>query len=108
MTSKISLSEFGCLNNLETILQKKLLTNLTGKSPADMRKDLRGSSKKIHFIYEVVDYLRGSYNDDGIRKWFQRERSQLGGKSPLQYLGSGWNPDEEYAKIVLELAKSSI
>jgi hypothetical protein len=108
MPSNGELSELDCLNDLEIVLQEELLTDLTGKSPADIQKDLLGRSKEIYFLYEIVDCLRGSYNDEGIRRWFQRERSQLGGKSPLQYLGSGWSPDEEDAKRILELARSSI
>lgn len=108
MTPTRGLSELDCLNDLETVLQEELITDLTSKSPADMRNDLQDCSKEIYFLYEMVDYLKGSYNDEGIRRWFQRERSQLGGKSPLQYLGSGWNPDEENAKRVLELARYSI
>ncbi len=100
--------ELDCLNDLETILQTELLARLAGKSPADLQKDLPGASKKINFLYEIVEHLRGSYNAEGIRRWFQRERRRLEGKSPLQYLGSEWNPDEEKAKRVLELASSSI
>ncbi|MBI4738292.1 hypothetical protein HY772_01805 [Candidatus Woesearchaeota archaeon] len=106
MSSKRDLSELDCLNDLEIILQEELLIDLTGKSPADLRKDLLEESKKIYFLYEIVNYLRGSYNDEGVRRWFQRERSQLEGKSPLRYLYSGWDPDDEEAKHVLELAKS--
>lgn len=107
MTSK-NLSEPDYLNELEIVLQEGLLTALVGKSLADIQKDLQRRSNEIHFLYEIVDSLRGSYNDEGIRRWFQRERSQLEGKSPLQYLGPGWNPNDKEAKYVLELAKSSI
>lgn len=83
--------------NLENILQEKIFTELLGESP---------TIEKIHFIYEAVDALRGSYNDEGIRRWFYRERKQLEGKNPLEYLGQAWKPEEEYAKEVLKLAKS--
>ena len=102
MKSKTDLSY---LKDLEIILQEELLFDLTGKSLTDMTNHSQRYSKEIHFLYEVVDCLRGSYNDEGIRRWFQRGRSQLEGKSPLEYLGSDWNPDEEEARHVLELAK---
>lgn len=100
--------ELACLNDLETTLQKELLADLTGKSSADLQKDLPGASKKIYFLYGIVEHLRGLYNNEGIRRWFQRERSQLEGKSPLHYLGLEWNPDEEKAKHILELARYSV
>ncbi len=83
--------------NLENILQDKIFTELVGESPP---------SERIHFIYKVVDALRGAYNDEGIRRWFYRERAQLENNSPSRYLGSEWNPEDENAKKVLELAKS--
>ncbi len=83
--------------NLENILREKIFTELLGESP---------TTERIHFIYEVVDALRGAYDDDGIRRWFYRKRKQLKGNNPLEYLGQAWNPEEEYAKEVLELAKS--
>lgn len=108
MFSQGAPSELDCLNDLETVLQKELLARLTGKSPADLQKDLPGAAEKIDFLYKIVDSLRGSYNAEGIRRWFQRERSRLEGKSPLQYLGLEWNPDEDKAKRILELAEYSI
>lgn len=108
MLPKEAPPELDCLNDLETILQTELLARLTGKSSADLQKDLPGASKKISFLYEIVDSLRSSYNAEGIRRWFQREQRRLEGKSPLQYLGFEWNPDEDKAKRILELAKHSI
>jgi len=82
--------------DLEKILQEKF-TELVGKAP---------TYEHIHFIYEVVDALRGAYSDEGIRRWFYRERAQLENNNPSQYLGPAWNPDDQNAKQVLELAKS--
>lgn len=106
-TTERNLSGPDCLNDLEIVLQEELLIGLTGKKLVDLRKDLQ-EEPKIYFLYKMVDYLRGSYNNEGIKQWFKRERSLLEGKTPLQYLGSTWNPDQEEAKCVLELAKSSI
>lgn len=94
MTKNISEEE---KKNLENILQEKIFTELVGESP---------TSERIHFIYEVVDALRGAYNHEGIRRWFYRERVQLENNSPSQYLGSAWNPEDEKAKKVLELSRS--
>lgn len=83
--------------NLETILGEKLSTDLLGEKPAP---------DQINFIYEIVESLRGAYNDDGIKEWFYRERKQLEGKNPLKYLGRDWNPEDKYAQKVLELTRS--
>ena len=94
MTKKISNQE---VQDLEATLQEKLYSELLGEN---------ATLDQIDFIYEIVDSLRGAYNDEGIRRWFYREREQLEGKSPLEYLGQTWNPQEEYATRVLELARS--
>ena len=83
--------------SLENILQEKLFTDLMGESP---------TYERTHFIYEIVDTLRGAYDDEGIRRWFYRERTQLEDKGPLEYLGKAWKPQDESAEKVLELAKS--
>src|SRR3989344_7157773 len=94
MTKNISEKE---KKNLENILKEKIFTDLVGESP---------TSERLHFIYDIVDVLRGAYDDEGIRRWFYRGRTELGGKNPSEYLGQTWKPDDEYAKKVLELAKS--
>ena len=83
--------------DLERVLQERLYFNLLGEN---------STLDQIHLIYEIVDTLRGAYNDDGIRKWFDRERPELEGKNPTDYLGSTWNPEAYNARKVLELAKS--
>lgn len=85
------------IRELETILQEDLFTHLVGENP---------STERISFLYQIVDVLKGAYNNEGIRNWFYRERSELERKNPLQYLGNDWSSDSEPAKKVLELAKS--
>jgi hypothetical protein len=52
----------------------------------------------------VVSDLAGSYNDFGMRRWFERPRTQLGGKSPRALLGARWAPDDKAALQVRALA----
>ena len=52
----------------------------------------------------VVADLAGAYNDFGIRRWFERPRSQLDGKSPRQTLGAAWTPEDAAAARVRALA----
>lgn len=63
---------------------------------------------RLHFIALVVGDLAGSYNDTGIRRWFQRKRTQLDGRSPAASLKPEWDPDDEGPRRVRELARSLV
>lgn len=84
------------LNNLEKILQKDLYTTLTGQNPTE----------RVQYLHKLVYCLEGAYDEEGIRIWFQRKRPELGWNSPLEYLGAQWNPKDERAQEVLNLARS--
>lgn len=59
---------------------------------------------RLHWLAMVVADLAGAYNRLGIRRWFHRVRSALGGRSPLQTLGMDWTPDSDSAQRVRALA----
>ena len=108
-----TVSEKECLEGLETILQEELFSNLVGEKPTALKNNVQTGialqndvSERIYFLYKIIEHLKGAYTDQGIQRWFLRERAQLEKKSPLQYLGQAWKPQDEYAKKVLELAKS--
>jgi hypothetical protein len=61
-------------------------------------------AERLHWLALVVADLAGAYNDYGMRRWFERPRSQLGGKSPRQLLGRRWNIDSEATARVRALA----
>jgi hypothetical protein len=63
---------------------------------------------RLHFLALVVGDLAGSYNDTGIRRWFERKRTQLDGRSPAACLKHGWDPDDEGPGRVRELARSLV
>jgi transcriptional regulator with XRE-family HTH domain len=63
---------------------------------------------RLHFLALVVGDLAGSYNDTGIRRWFQRKRTQLDGRSPAALLKHDWDPDDEGAARVRALARSLV
>jgi hypothetical protein len=54
----------------------------------------------------VVGDLAGTYNEIGIRRWFERKRTLLSGKSPRDVLTRGWRPDGEGPLAVARLARS--
>lgn len=67
------------------------------ETPADM-------ADRLHWLAMVVADLAGAYNEFGIRAWFHRARSALGGRSPRQVLGKTWTSDGASAQQVRELA----
>jgi hypothetical protein len=87
------------------------LGELLGVAPASLRRYAaseratpQATAERLHWLAMVVSDLAGSYNDFGMRRWFERPRSQLGGKSPRTLLGSRWTPDDKAAQQVRALA----
>lgn len=93
------------------ILGDNLLGALTGVSASSMYRYKSAErptpdpvAARLHFTALLVADLRGSYNDFGVHRWFQRARAQLHGKTPLQMLEKDWTPDGQGAMAVKELA----
>lgn len=63
---------------------------------------------RLHLLALVIGDLAGSYNDTGIRRWFQRKRTQLDGRSPAALLKREWDPDDEGPRRVRALAQSLV
>ncbi len=87
------------------------LIRLLGVGASSLRRYAGGEratpdevAARLHWLAMVVADLAGAYNDFGIRRWFERPRSQLGGKSPRQTLGPGWSPDDAAVARVRALA----
>lgn len=65
-------------------------------------------AERLHWVAMVVADLAGSYNEFGIRRWFERSRSQLEGRSPRKVLGAQWSPGDPAARRVRSLAASLV
>jgi transcriptional regulator with XRE-family HTH domain len=63
---------------------------------------------RLHFLALVIGDLAGSYNDIGIRRWFQRKRSQLDARSPAAILAGSWDPDAAGPQRVRQLARNLV
>jgi hypothetical protein len=63
---------------------------------------------RLHFIALVIGDLAGAYNEIGIRRWFQRKRTQLDGRSPATMLGRNWDPDDAAPHRVRALASALV
>ncbi|HET7461054.1 MAG TPA: hypothetical protein VFJ82_07390 [Longimicrobium sp.] len=100
---------------LERVLGANLLAELIGVSPSSLRRYAAGTrdtpddvAARLHFLALVVGDLAGSYNDIGVRRWFGRRRSQLGGQAPADLLQGAWDPQEEGPERVRRLAAALI
>ncbi len=77
------------------------LAALIGASPISLRRYATGRravpdeiAARVHWLALVVSDLAGAYNQIGVRRWFERRRSQLAGRSPREVLRRGWLPDD--------------
>jgi hypothetical protein len=96
---------------MRAVFGDDVLGDLLGIAPASLRRYAAGeratpqaTAERLHWLAMVVSDLAGSYNDFGMRRWFERPRTQLGGKSPRALLGARWTPDAKAAQQVRALA----
>lgn len=98
--------------NLAEVLGDRL-ADLVGVSVSSMTRYRTGQrvtpddvALRLHVIAQVVADLSGSYNAYGIRRWFDRPRSPLGGQTPGGVLRGAWDPEDEQVVTVRELASA--
>jgi uncharacterized protein (DUF2384 family) len=101
------------LPELLRVFGREDLAVLTGTSGVSLGRYVAGSRKwpdelatRIHWLALVLSDLAGAYNDFGARRWFERERTQLDGRSPRQVLGTEWDPASPDIERVRQLAAS--
>jgi hypothetical protein len=101
------------LASLLQLFDHERLAQLLGSSESSLRRYVVGARRapddlaaRAHFLSLVVAYLRGAYNDIGVRRWFDRPRAHLDGKTPAQMLRKGWTPESASAGRVRDLARS--
>ena len=87
------------------------LETLLGSSRQSIARYAKGDratppliADRLHWLAMVVADLAGAYNALGIRRWFHRPRSALGGRSPQQVLGKAWAPDAALSRQIRALA----
>lgn len=96
---------------MRAVFGDEVLGDLLGIAPASLRRYAaadratpQATAERLHWLAMVVSDLAGSYNDFGMRRWFERPRTQLSGKSPRALLGARWTPDAKAALQVRALA----
>ena len=101
------------LRSLGEILGRERVAALVGTSEPSLRRYLAGSrrvpddiAQRAHALAIVVSYLRGGYNALGVRRWFDRPRTQLDGNAPQDLLSGNWDPADPGPARVTALARA--
>ena len=103
------------LRQLRQTLELDQLATLLGTSEVSLRRYLSKTREvpdavaaRAHWLALVVADLGGAYNQIGVRRWFERPRTQLEGRSPREALGTNWTPDDLAAAAVHDLAAALV
>ena len=98
---------------LGVILGSAVVGTMIGVSNASLRRYAGESretpdavAQRLHFLTLVVAILRGSYNEFGIRRWFERPHPMLVGEAPAAHLPKSFDPDDSEAQDVLRAAST--
>lgn len=96
---------------LSALLGWELLANLVHASAQSLRRyaaDERATpdriAARVHWLTGVTADLRAAYNEQGVRRWFDRPRPSFAGRCPADLLGRDWTPDDPQAAGVREFA----
>ncbi len=91
------------------------LAKFLNVSPSSLTRYARGQratpdevAERLHFLARLVGDLKGTYNDLGIRRWFQRPRSRLKDHSPAELLQGEWLPEDPSPQAIRKLARSLV
>jgi hypothetical protein len=87
------------------------LADLAGTSEPSIRRYAAGErtppddvAARVHFLAVLTAVLRGSFNEFGIRRWFDRPRAALGERTPSALLEGSWSPEDEGPRAAAQLA----
>jgi hypothetical protein len=101
------------LAKLDSILGQGLLIGMLDISVASLQRYQSGDrdapdaiAERAHFLTSVIAALEGTYNDFGVRRWFDRPRSVFSGRTARQLLSRSWTPSGAPARSVLAAAES--
>jgi len=53
---------------------------------------------RVHYLAQIVAILRGSFNEFGIRRWFERPHPALEGRRPADLLVGDFDPSDPDAQ----------
>ena len=97
--------------HLAPIFGYPVLGRLVGTSVPSLRRyaaeDRRtpdAIAQRVHLVAQLVATLRGSFNEFGIRRWFERPHPALSGRAPGEILARGLDPADPDAAALLDAA----
>lgn len=95
------------------LLGDGLLSSLVSIHPSSVRRYASAEratpdavAARLHEVGRIVSALAGSYNEYGLRRWFDRPRPQLDGHAPRELLRDDWSPDDPDVRRVVALAEA--
>jgi hypothetical protein len=101
------------LAKLNSILGHEILADILEISAASLQRYQSGEREtpdevadRAHFLTSVIAALEGTYNEFGVRRWFERPRTVFGGRTARQLLARRWSSSDESAQRVLNAAES--
>jgi hypothetical protein len=101
------------LAKLNSTLGHELLVGMLDISAASLQRYENGDreapdsiAERAHFLTSVIAALEGTYNDFGVRRWFERPRSVFNGRTARQLLSRRWMPSDESVRRILTAAES--
>jgi len=102
------------LPKLDHLFGTERLAELCGVANSSLRRYLSRDrpvpddvALRLHTVARIVGALAGSYNDRGVRRWFDRPRVELGQRTPASVLSGNWQADEAGPLRVLDLAETT-
>lgn len=97
--------------NLAAIFGYASLELLVGSSEPSLRRYAAesratpdGVAERVHFVAQLVAIVRGSFNEFGIRRWFDRPHPALDGRAPASLLGGEFDPSDAGPRATLDAA----
>ena len=97
------------------VLEPEQLAGLLNISVTSLRRYASGEREtpdevaaRLHHLALVVGNLSGAYNEVGVRRWFERTRTALNGRTPAELLSGDWKPEDAAARKVRDLARSLV
>jgi hypothetical protein len=101
------------ITRLSSIFGYPALGRLVGASVPSLRRyageDRRtpdAVAQRVHLVALLTAILRGSFNEFGIRRWFERPHPALGGRVPGDLVARASDPADRDARSVLGAALS--